>query len=444
MIPVLAVLSAAIYGALAFAGDLTQRPTVLYGGCGLLLAAMWAAWCLSRGGATRLRPILAAALLFRLIAACGPPALSDDVYRYVWDGRVQLHGIHPYLFAPTDPRVEALRDENWRRINHPQLITIYPPVSQLLFAALAASGAGPGGFRIALGLVDFGVVLALSLLLRRLGLPGERVVLYAWNPLAVLEASGSGHVEPLGIAFVLLATAWIIGCRHRLSTAALAAAIHVKLLPVVLIPVFAPSYRIRGVVWLVLWLLVLWAPYGLSGPAFGAGLWAYAESWEHNSSIFALVETALVALDSGRLLEPLVSSVKERSGAAWVPWDSLYRWLWPPGLARALVAGAGIVWVVAVARRDGIPLARRCLLAIGGVLLLSPTLHPWYVLWVLPFAAALLSWPWLVLAALVPLSYLGAGADPPPWVLLVEYGMPCGIVVVDRLARRSTSYAVDR
>ena len=76
-------------------------------------------------------------------------------------------------------------------------------------APLAALGAGPVGFKLALGLADFGVVLALDRLLRATGRPRDRVILYAWNPLAVMETAGSGHVEPVGVLLVLLAGGWL-------------------------------------------------------------------------------------------------------------------------------------------------------------------------------------------------------------------------------------------
>ena len=74
-------------------------------------------------------------------AAWGEPMLSDDVYRYVWDGRVQLEGVHPYRYAPVDPALGTLRDAHvFPRINHPEVPTIYPPLAQSLFAGLALAG----------------------------------------------------------------------------------------------------------------------------------------------------------------------------------------------------------------------------------------------------------------------------------------------------------------
>ena len=176
----LATSAAILYAGLAVLGDLTAHTGAFLAIHGALLVVMAAAWWVARGAGPRVLGLaLGAALLFRVVMALGSPALSDDVYRYVWDGRVQLHGIHPYLHAPADPALESLRDSDWERINHPELETIYPPLAQVLFAGLAALGAGVRGFKMAAGLADFAVVLALAYLLRRLSLPPDRVLLYA-------------------------------------------------------------------------------------------------------------------------------------------------------------------------------------------------------------------------------------------------------------------------
>lgn len=435
VIPALAVFCAALYLALALAGDLRERVPLLLGAVLVLGAAMGLAFRAMRGRSSGFALVLGAALVFRVLAAVGEPALSDDVYRYVWDGRVQLHGIHPYAHAPADAALDALRDPDSQRINHPELRTIYPPLAQVLFLSLAAVGAGPVGFKLALGLVDFGVVLALGSLLRRLELPRERVILYAWNPLAVLETAGSGHVEPLGVSLVVLAAAWIIGRRPGLSTLALAGAVQAKLLPLALVPGFLRRWRLREVALFVLALAAIGLPYALIGPALGAGLFDYAGRWEFNSSVFAAVERTLEAADSGHMLEPAIARLRQALGAEWAPWDVVYRWAWPDRLARLVVGLALAAWVLRLTFRPGLDAARESFLVLGGALVLSPTVHPWYVLWVLPFAAAYASWPWIAFAAVVFLTYAGGGSGPPAWVVWVEYGALFGLWAALLLAR---------
>jgi len=437
-IPAIAVVSAAIYAALLPWGDLRAAPLLLLTAHASLLALMFAGWRGYRRRPAAAGAVLLAALVFRLIAACGAPALSDDVYRYVWDGRLQLHGVHPYRFAPDDPSLVALRDADWARINHPELKTIYPPTSQIVFLVLAALGAGPTGFKLAIGLLDFGAVLALRRLLRPLGVPRDRVILYAWNPLAVLETAGSGHIEPLGILLVLLATGWIIGCRPRLSMAALAAATWVKLLPALLLPAFGRRSGPRGWAAALLVLAALVAPYALTGPAVGGGLLDYAERWQRNAFLFAGVERAIAAVDPADALKAAIAALQRRIGGWPIPWDALYRHVWPGDLARLVVAVAVAAWALLVALRGRVDPLRQVLLVLGAALLLSPTVHPWYVLWVLPFAAARLSWGWLLLAALIPLSYLSApGAGDVSWTLRwVIWGPSLALLAAPLLSTR--------
>lgn len=420
----LAGTSALLYTALALGGDLRARPALLLGAHAALLALMGLAWIRLRRRPAIAPIVLLAALAFRLIVALGPPTLSDDVYRYVWDGRVQLHGVHPYAHAPDDPVLAGLRDENWTRINHPSVKTIYPPLAQLFFLGLAATGAGPLGFKLTLGLLDFGVVLALGQLLRRLELPLDRLVFYAWNPLAVLETAGSGHVEPLAILLLLLAVGWIIGGRVRLSMAALAGAIQVKLLPVLLVPAF--GRRASKSAWwvLVAVLLGLLAPYALLGPPIGAGLFDYAQRWEYNAFAYAGVQGTLEWLDVGPHFQGWIGALQQRWGGDAPFWQLLYRLAWPRPMARVIVLAALLGWIALLALRPrDLDVARETFLVLAAAVVLAPTVHPWYLLWTLPFAAAFLSWGWLALAATVPLAYLSAGADL-PWSLRCLIWLP--------------------
>jgi hypothetical protein len=426
MLLLLGAAVALTYAGLALAGDLRGRIPAYLVVHALLCGAMLAAWRLVRGDPRRLGAGLACALVFRLVAAAGEPLLSDDVYRYVWDGRVQLHGIHPYAHAPSDPALAALRDDDWARINHPELRTLYPPLAEAAFAGLVAVGLGPGGFKLAMGLADFGVVLALAGLLKRRRLDRDRVMLYAWNPLAVIESAGSGHLEPLAILPMLLAMGWIIDRRPALSTLALAAGVQVKLVPLLLAPGHVRRCGVKAALLLPLALVASALPYALTGPALGAGLVDYAERWEHNAFVYAGIERALLWLDTASYLKPLVDAARRTLDLP-LPWEALYRAVWPREVARIVIAVALGAWVVTVlARRLEDPL-REGLWILGGMLVLSPTVHPWYVLWVLPLAAARRSWGWLLLAALVPVAYCGTGGDVPWWLRAVEYGMPLAL-----------------
>jgi hypothetical protein len=182
--------------------------------------------------------ILGTAILLRLLALSAPVFLSDDINRYIWDGRVQAAGINPYRYIPADPDLAPLRDEaiypNINRNNYAP--TIYPPVAQMLF--LLANRVGETVLAVKLVFVGFEAVGigALLLVLRAAGEPREHILLYAWHPLPIWEIAGSGHVDAAVVGFTATALAAAVHGRRGWSGAALAAATLVKLFPLVLAP----------------------------------------------------------------------------------------------------------------------------------------------------------------------------------------------------------------
>jgi hypothetical protein len=426
VVSLLAVASAVSYAVLVGAGDLREHLT-LYLTCHAILVVLTvAAWRTVRsGGPGAFRAMFVAAVVFRLIAVAAPPSLSDDVYRFVWDGRVQANGHHPYKFPPDDPMRAELRDADvYPKINHPDIPTIYPPLAELLFAALALAKLGVTGFKVAFALLDVGVILALLRLLRALGLPRERVVLYAWNPLAVLEIAGSGHMEPLGILLVVLAIAWITEGKATRAGVALGGAIQAKLLPLLLVPGFVRRMKTLPVLAMLAVVAVTAAPYAIRGPWYGAGVVAYAHRWEHGAVLFEGVRRFFEWADLAPRLKGELAWAQARWGTADTRlWDALYRMVWPAELARVTVAVAAIGFAVAQSFRRGLDAAHEARLALGGALLLAPTLHPWYALWVLPLAAAQGAGGWLLFGALVPLQYL-AGAGEVPWGIRLAILLP--------------------
>jgi alpha-1,6-mannosyltransferase len=134
------------------------------------------------------------------------PLLSDDIYRYVWDGRVQAAGINPYRYVPADEALTSLRDDAiYPRINrHDYAPTIYPPVAQFFFALVTRLGESVTVMRIGLLGCEAAAVVAIMLLLRRLRKPLTRIVAYLWHPLPMWEIANSGHVDALMVALMML------------------------------------------------------------------------------------------------------------------------------------------------------------------------------------------------------------------------------------------------
>ncbi len=134
--------------------------------------------------------IIAVAVFIRLLFLFRPPELSDDIYRYLWDGLQILKAHNPYSAAPSDIRRHGeIYTHLLTHINHPDLITIYPPAAQLVFAIGAYFGRTILGIKALLLVIDIATCYLLLKLLSSLNLPSWRSVLYAWHPLPVIEIS---------------------------------------------------------------------------------------------------------------------------------------------------------------------------------------------------------------------------------------------------------------
>ncbi len=368
------------------------------------------------------RIVIAAAAIFRLILLPSQPSLSDDIWRSLWEGRLHWEGINPYAHPPDDPGLVALRDEVHARVNHRDLPAIYPPVAQWAMALGAAAGRSAPAMKAVFAIADLGLILALMSLLRRRGLPPERALAYAWSPLAVVEVAGSGHNDPLAIAFLLLSTATMIGNRPYVSTTALALAGLSKLFPWALVPLFARQAK-RALAVMPLLALACYLPYAGAGAGLYRSTVIYAESWRSNDSLFGL----LVSVVQATGLSPVLTSWMSAHGM-----ENLYGQ--PHMLARLAAAAllAGFMGLLLRCQARGtMPLEKGIFLFTAGALVLLPTLHPWYVLWALPWMALHPSPAWLALSGLVPLAYTGGW-----WAPWVEYLPFYGLLAAGVVARR--------
>jgi alpha-1,6-mannosyltransferase len=184
--------------------------------------------------------VLGTALALRLLVLFAPPLLSGDVFRYVWDGRVQAAGINPYEHVPADPALAFLRDaEIYPNINRADYApTIYPPAAQVIFAAVGRVASSVLAVKTAMVGFEILAVLCLLRLLAIARLPPERVLIYAWNPLAVWEFAGSGHVDAAAIGLLGAALLLRVLRRDSLAGLVLGAAVLVKFLPLAAAPAF--------------------------------------------------------------------------------------------------------------------------------------------------------------------------------------------------------------
>jgi hypothetical protein len=347
------------------------------------------------------------AISLRLLLIPLAPSLSGDVLRYVWDGRVVTAGANPYELTPADPALEALRDSRWEVMPHKDVATVYPPFALVVFSIAAHLPLPVYGLKAILALVDLVGCWALLALAGRRGLPSSRVVAYAWNPLLTLEVAGMGHVDALGVTAMILGVQRLGRGGRRPATAAAWAAVGslAKLVPAVALPMWARQSgspaRFLVVAGCVLALGVV--PVVVATGGIPPGLVRYAVSWEFNGPLFEPLWRGLEAIGAPDAAAAVLDRLKTATGRHEL-WNRVYPYRYPQFLAKLLL-WCGMLWAVArsLAWRDPVAGSGRLL---GTVMLFSATVYPWYLLWVLPWAALCRQRAWLALAALIQLTYL--------------------------------------
>jgi hypothetical protein len=363
-----------------------------------------------------------------------PPTLSDDALRYLWDGKVAGAGLNPYLLAPDAPELAPLRDADWQRLPHRHVPTVYPPLAMAVFSIAARLPASLLALKVLLTAADLATCVLLLWLARRRRVPRRRVIWYAWNPLVVLEVAGMGHVDALGVTAVA-ATVCLVTVRPRRVAAAAttaAAAVLAKLVPVLALPAFARRSG-RPVLFLLLSAILVGlacAPVIVATGGVPQGLVTYGVSWEFNGPLWEPLWRLLDRVELSAAVERLLDEVKQRTGEH-VFWNRFYPFNYPQLLAKLLLA-PGLLAVVVLAWRRTDPVIAAGIL-FGGLPLFSATVYPWYLLWVLPWAALCRQPAWLTLAFLAPLSYLPQVTDLPlmPWVFAAIW-LPFAALLIAR------------
>jgi hypothetical protein len=204
---------AASYLILALQSDLRLAvPTLIYvtGIITILLAVILYAGEKGAVGWSPASVIIIAAVL-RILFIFQSPDLSDDLYRYLWDGLQVTSGHNPYAAAPLNVPIQNESSQHLLKlINHPDLITIYPPAAQFIFAVGVYVSHTFPGLKAVLAAFDILTCILIIRLLSSMGLPAWRAAVYAWNPLPILEIASSGHIDGAGILFFILTVSLLI------------------------------------------------------------------------------------------------------------------------------------------------------------------------------------------------------------------------------------------
>ncbi|HSO18294.1 MAG TPA: glycosyltransferase, partial [Desulfosarcina sp.] len=312
--------------------------------------------------------LMALALVFRVLLLPHPP--SDDIYRYLWEGRLIREGVSPYAMAPDDPALAALAagDPFHAKINHPDMPAIYPPFVLMIFGLVGRLGYDVPTLKLLFTAADLGTVWGLLLLLMHRGLPLRWVALYAFNPVVLYGFAGQGHLDAVQNLFLVWAVA--ASDRRRWGVMFLLAglAVQSKYVAVLALPFF-----LRRDNWPWVWaafLAILLPVLPFRNDGLFDSLMRFGGEFAFNGSIHALLRW----LPGG--IAPATAVCKAV-------------------LAAALVAG--IVWFHPLFNRryrdDPVP---GIAFAMAALLALSPTVHYWYLSWILLWMPVRPAVSWMV------------------------------------------------
>jgi len=310
--------------------------------------------------------IIAVALLLRGVLLFTEPLLSDDVYRYVWDGMVQAHGINPYRYVPADPALASMRDAAiYPHINRADYaVTIYPPIAQMFFLTVTRVGENVTTMKAALLLCEGATATVILLLLRRLGRPATRLVAYAWHPLPMWQIANSGHVDALMTALMMLGIWLAVSDRPvRGAATAMLGALSKPFAALALPPLWRPWDWKMPLVCALVW-VGCYAPY----LSVGAGAFGFLPGYWAEEGLYTGEHIWLIAL--------------LRSLGGQLPGDFLVY----AGLAFATIIAFALASAFRKSRSVESAIADINRLLLVSLFLLSPN-YPWYFLVATPFVA---------------------------------------------------------
>jgi alpha-1,6-mannosyltransferase len=357
---------------------------------------------------------LALAALWHFQFLRTPPGLDDDIHRYLWDGHVQRLGYNPYIVVPSEPALASLHTSETRTLNNPEVPSPYPAGAQLFFRAVTSIHESTFALKVALVVCDLAIVFVLLDVLRRTQRGEHWVLAYAWHPLLATEVAGSGHVDIVGVLLLLVSAASLVRRWRAVAAISFGLAVAVKLLPIVLLPLYWKRVRMRDGALVAIVLGLLYVPFLDHGRIPIGSLGTYVQRFRFNDPVFAALErvTAPQVVAGLAVLIGFLTAVWLRGRSAQGSSDAF---AWP----------------------------------MAASLLCAPVVYPWYMLWLLPFIRSTLTVPIMIWTlSIIPTYYVwhlrtvGRPWLVPDWIMMLEYGSVAVAAAIIALLRFGRSTAL--
>jgi hypothetical protein len=349
----------------------------------------------------------ALSIAFRLPLMVRPVDSTSDIVRYLWDGRVQRFGLNPYRVVPADPALAAIHTDETRQMPSRRVRTPYPPGAQLFFRGITTIHESTNAIRMALVAADLITILIVWRWLCVTRRNGWLALAYAWNPLVVLEVAHSGHIDALGAMWIAAAAYWMAARRTTLASIAFVAAVAVKLLPIVLAPLFWRRVRVRDAAAAAAVAAAMALPFTIDATVPVGTVPSVIAGIRFNGPLFLAIAAVTAA--------PVAAALAVLAGLCAALWARRHLDAADP---------AAWAWPMAVA------------------LLCAPVIYPWYLLYFTPFLFSLATLPltaWTV--SVIPVyivwhfSRLGGRWVVPGTVMLIEFAAVIVAVAVIRRVR---------
>jgi alpha-1,6-mannosyltransferase len=379
--------------------------------------------------------IIVTGMFLRIIFLFSTPALSDDVFRYIWDGHLMTNHINPYLHTPASIMAQDFSadmvsslNELYPNLNSPEYYSVYPPVSQFVFSLAAKFGAGNLGLsiffiRIITLAAELGTLLLLPVLLNNLKIPVNKMGFYAFNPLVIYEISGNLHIEGLMIFFLLLGMIFYTASNYIKSALFMAVAVGIKLIPLIWVPFMMKHLVVKKqVTYFMIFTcscLILFLPFILDSRFINMalGLNLYFQTFEFNASFYY--------------------------GVRWITsYISGYNQIAVTGPLLAACSAILMIWYFIKAKITHPVTIPYLFIAVFTVyLLLATTVHPWYItplVFLSVFTGYIFPVMWSVLVALSYSAYASNPVQESGWLIAIEYAVLLLFIWMDLSGKNAT------
>ena len=372
-------------------------------------------------------------MIFRLIFIIAIPCLSDDYFRFIWDGKLFINGFNPYLFVPSEiintdiAKTAGLTEELYNGLNSPEYYTVYPPINQLIFSIggfFSKFGMLPGiiAIRIPILIAEFFTIKYIRKLLDVLQLPHHHVLLYALNPLVIVELSGNLHFEGMMLLCIVIGIYWLMSNRWGGAAFWWAMAISIKLIPVLFLPVLIKRLGFAKSIWFYIITAIALAftflpflDHQLIEHIFSS-IDLYFRTFEFNASVYYIIR--------------------------WVGFKAVgYNIIQKVGPILSIATFVCVMMVYFYKKKTWQDVLKKMLFAYTIYLLLATTIHPWYVInlvllsvFVRHYKYAII---WSMLAILSYSAYISDSYQENYILIAIEYGILIAWLVVELILQKS-------